>query len=1157
MHKQHIRLTYIVLLAAAMHLNTCMHSGAQSTPPANNLSTQLDKLIVAFPVQTGAADAETLYRTIIGGGRDMVKALCSRIAPPSDTNNAAVRFAMHGVIIYSGRPGADKERQMISSILEESLNSATDEDLQDFFLEQLRFVADNSQIPAVSRFLQHARLSVRATAIMVNLGGKPAEKALLTALPVSKGACTMSLLRALGDLGSSECIKECEKGLNSTDIGLQRSALYTLSRSGAPKAGDILKARLQPPPAGISAEEMMTTYLSYIERLSETGESKQAINLSTAILSDKTQRNAGVRCRALSIVGMTHEASALPVLSAALNDSDKSIREQASILIAGLIGRNVTTDLLASAKAAKGKAHAALLNALSRRQDLRDTGLFEEGLKSDEPAILAAAVDGLRRIGSPAAAKMLLTVLDKASAADAPAIIAAVKSMTTKPALAEIAEHLSSPSAIVRETAVTALTEHRARDYAKQILRLTSDTEPRVSASAFTSMSVLAGEKEVSAMIDSVLASTNAAFRKSASDTIASAAARLSEKERLSQQLLAADKGAAPERKSWIMSMLPAFGGKQAMDVLTQAASSSEENIRDAAVRALAAWSDDSALPVLQEISSKAASPNHRVLAMRGAVRLLRESAMPSARKLELYGQLIKTSPGANEMRLIISGVSEIHETGALELLCPLFDKQDLASDTALAMARVACPADGKGPALPASMAESLHKACDLIKDPDLKKKLSARLPKLSASAKPPVATKSETPSADDAGFVPLFNEKDLAGWIGDTKGYVPEDGKIVCRPGGNLYTEKEYANFIFRFEFKLTPGANNGLGIRTPAKGDSAYAGMELQILDDTADKYKTLHDYQFHGSIYGIVAAKRGHQKPVGEWNYQEVIADGPKIKITLNGTVIVDADLSQVKQAANMHDLKKHPGLHNEKGHIGFLGHGSVVEFRNIRIKELGASPAAPQVTTATNIQPTPPEGFTALFNGKDLTGWKGLLAGPNDNPIKRAALSPEAFAKAQAEADDNMRAHWKTENGILEFDGKGRSLCTGKDYKDFEMFVDWKIKEHGDSGIYVRGSPQIQIWDPAKWPVGSGGLYNNQKNPSKPTECADKPIGEWNTFHIRMVGEKVTVDLNGKRVVDNVVLENYWDRKQPIFPSGQIELQNHGNNLYFRNIYIREL
>lgn len=198
-------------------------------------------------------------------------------------------------------------------------------------------------------------------------------------------------------------------------------------------------------------------------------------------------------------------------------------------------------------------------------------------------------------------------------------------------------------------------------------------------------------------------------------------------------------------------------------------------------------------------------------------------------------------------------------------------------------------------------------------------------------------------------------------------------------------------------------------------------------------------------------------------------------------------------------------------------------------------------------------TPPEGFTALFNGKDLTGWKGLVA----NPKARAEMSPEQLIAAQEKADAQAREHWKVVDGVIVFDGKGQNLCTAKDYANFELMVDWKIEPKGDSGIYLRGTPQVQIWDTAENPEGSGGLYNNQKNPSKPSKCADKPVGEWNSFRIKMVGDKVTVWLNGELVVDNVVMENYWERDKPIYPTGSIELQNHGNTLYFKNIYVREL
>lgn len=190
----------------------------------------------------------------------------------------------------------------------------------------------------------------------------------------------------------------------------------------------------------------------------------------------------------------------------------------------------------------------------------------------------------------------------------------------------------------------------------------------------------------------------------------------------------------------------------------------------------------------------------------------------------------------------------------------------------------------------------------------------------------------------DEEGFVAIFNGKTLDGWQGSLNGYVVENEAIVCKPkgGGNLYTEKEYGDFHLKFEFKLTPGANNGIGIRTPLNVNAAYAGMEIQVLDDTAEKYAKLQPWQYHGSIYGVAAAKRGFLKPVGEWNSQEIICQGKHVKIILNGETIVDADIEKASAPKTL-DGKAHPGLKRESGFIAFCGHGSHVEFRNLRVKE----------------------------------------------------------------------------------------------------------------------------------------------------------------------------------------------------------------------------
>jgi HEAT repeat protein len=195
-------------------------------------------------------------------------------------------------------------------------------------------------------------------------------------------------------------------------------------------------------------------------------------------------------------------------------------------------------------------------------------------------------------------------------------------------------------------------------------------------------------------------------------------------------------------------------------------------------------------------------------------------------------------------------------------------------------------------------------------------------------------------PSEAAEGFVPLFNGRDLEGWTGKAASYAVEDGRIVVHPekgGGNLYTAREYSDFVLRFEFRLTPAANNGIGIRAPLEGDAAYAGMEIQVLEDGSPVYWGLQPYQHHGSVYGVVPAKRGVLLPVGEWNRQEITAHGRRVSVVVNGVTVVDADLDAASAGGTM-DGKDHPGLARRSGHIGFLGHASRLEFRNIRIREI---------------------------------------------------------------------------------------------------------------------------------------------------------------------------------------------------------------------------
>jgi hypothetical protein len=230
----------------------------------------------------------------------------------------------------------------------------------------------------------------------------------------------------------------------------------------------------------------------------------------------------------------------------------------------------------------------------------------------------------------------------------------------------------------------------------------------------------------------------------------------------------------------------------------------------------------------------------------------------------------------------------------------------------------------------------------------------------------------------------------------------------------------------------------------------------------------------------------------------------------------------------------------------------------------------SPATP----ADNVVPAAlaAEGFTALFNGQDLTGWQALIdigtlrAGAGLNPADLLALSPAERAAKQQESNDVYLKHWSVVDGILVFDGidadaatgekGGQNLQTIQEYDDVELYVDWCIDEEGsDSGVYLKNAPQIQIWTN---PLGSGGLYNNRQGARHPLVVADHPVNRWNTFHIIQRGDDMTtIWLNGQLVVNDVKMENYWDYSKPLAPRGNIELQYHGDKLYWKNIYVKAL
>ncbi len=417
---------------------------------------------------------------------------------------------------------------------------------------------------------------------------------------------------------------------------------------------------------------------------------------------------------------------------------------------------------------------------------------------------------------------------------------------------------------------------------------------------------------------------------------------------------------------------------------------------------------------------------------------------------------------------------------------------------------------------------------------------------------------------AEDGEFVPLFNGKDLSGWVNVNcapSTWTVKEEMIVCsgKPTGVLRTEKQYENFVLELEWRhMVAGGNAGLFIWSdalPAPGVPFTRSIEVQVLDG-----RNTGDYTSHGDVFAIHGATfkpdREHPngwmrclpserrcKPSPEWNHYRVTCNDGAIKLEVNG-----------KEVSGGYDTKP------KKGHICLESEGSECHFRNIRIKELPATGAGHFGGAMGDL------GFKSLYNGIDLSGWR---------------------------QDDGHAGHWQPSDWRLRYDGKSeaadKNLWSEKEYGDFMLICDWRltakpkklarpvilangdyaldddgkqktveVDDAGDSGIYLRGSSksQVNIWC---WPIGSGEVYgyrNDKNQPAEvragvtPTMKADKPLGQWNRFIITMKGDRLTLQLNGHTVIENAQLPGVAER-------GPIALQHHGDALEFANIFIKEL
>ena len=911
--KKLLTLTALVLIGTAV-----------SAQDVRTLETKVADLLARMPADNLAL-ASRLMEDMYALGDEGRAMICEQIVPAGKGDDLRARYAVASLTAHLSKDSVDTRKRAWESQCIQFMKSAGDREVRSFFMRQLSLTGSDMAVTALSDYVSSPEICDDAVIVLQSIGSKAAASLLYSSLSEVECPCAAQVMVALAATHPGSATDIYMKRYLGGNDAEKAAALLAIASTGAPEAYDILvdaarAASFRRDPGGA-----VRALLLYAKIIGLNGEVKKMERIVNQVIdASRDQEAASQRLAAMSIITGVKGSDALGMLLEAADDPDVAIRGGALRLAAGMPGSDVTKKWINRYARVSDVAKPEILFMLGERGDELAVPLMMKALDDPSPEISAGAVAALARLQGVRAVDPLISwILKYDNDEGHRAAATALTTILDSTGMRKIAASLPGSKGNSTVTLIRLLAWSGEKSYFREVLPLTGSDDIAIRAAAISALQALASyddQKEIIALLD---ATSDRAEVTELQRALLNAAMQGDTPAIRSALILQALDSSRDRLK--LIPLLAGTGGEEALKRVAAEFENGDAITRDVCFDALSHWSDHSAAGALISITASGNKTFGRP-AFDAYMRMVSVAPLPPERKLLMIKEIAPYAVAPDARAGMVAFAASLGVRQVEFFIAPyLSDPAEEVRNAALeALESLKLPEDEE--------IEQKFNGKDLTGWQDL-----VDNPLTSAGMIPKELAAKEK----EAGFVALFNGKNLDGWIGNKVSYVAEEGMIVIRPGdgsgGNLYTEKEYSDFVFRFEFQLTPGANNGLGIRTPLEGDAAYVGMELQILDNTASIYANLKPYQYHGSVYGVIPARRGFLRPVGEWNYQEVTVQGTKVKVVLNGTVIVDGDIAGAIANGTM-DQKEHPGLSNSRGHIGFLGHGSVVKFRNIRIREL---------------------------------------------------------------------------------------------------------------------------------------------------------------------------------------------------------------------------
>lgn len=930
---------FTIFLASMMLLNATQQLSAQVDGRNRLASTIVADVLNELP----AKDDETFDRLmseIISPDFDRTFEIFMLLQPDEDGSNAKVEYALQGVANYVSRPDKLHERQRFRVAIRKYIENPEVNGDKLFVISLFQAFGD---MPDAEMLLSWVNDEIIGDASVRALASITPSKALVeTYLQENEIKTTQrgSFAYVVGQLGLSQMEDLLLSWRKNADDATLAEIYNALSLMGSKKKSmPVLAKAAKRAQYSLDSKGSTTAYFGMLDRFASEKDTATVVKAATKLLKVK---KSNVKSAGMNLLVAVEGEKALPYLIKMLGDDDRQVRNEALRLMVPYSNEELCATVVQSC--VKSNSIIDAVRWLAEVNDQSQIQFVIDQLSSDNPELVETAIyalvsidnhDGMMALVPFFAGKYQDVVLD------------AMKSYNGK--LSDVLNEVIKGS-VKQKLAVMDLLQYRSCYEMYYFINsnvknndIKTDFDKMLKESAFKALVGVVRYVHVD-YLKTLLETCDNQYVESVQNALVKAMYKATTEQ--CDEFVYLLKNVRDEVLPRYYMVFAHLGNEKAVNKIIDGYFSGKG--KEEALNALLSIDNYNIASVLYDIAVK--DMDNRDAILQRYAELVKKSDINVIDKVTAYRNILGLGPDVEIVNYTLRAIEATQTYQGIMMASPYLNDENTAQAAANTILNIATKHpeyNGK------EIVSLLLKIKDTLNDDDAIYKRTQIDQHLSLLAQNATSVLSEEEAAE--GFVLLFDGTNLDYWQGDKTDYIVQNGNIYVTANygdeGNLYTEKEYGDFIFRFEFCFTrPGVNNGVGIRTPMHADAAYYGMEIQILDHDAPIYKGLRDYQVHGSVYGVIPAKRLVFPELGTWNTEEIYAKGDHIRVTVNGEVILDGDIRKACNGRNMApegkkgavsgtiDHNNHPGLFNKKGYISFCGHGEGLLIRNVRIKEL---------------------------------------------------------------------------------------------------------------------------------------------------------------------------------------------------------------------------